>query len=255
MADIDRFDLLFLIYNIQINRRPRGLRFKEIMEICNCDPQGKKGDYFDSSRPTKCSYRTLINYLRELMAGNWLKKKIDTESGRPLYYVPRRQFKKVDGLKTKRDFHKFADSLDPRWFVPLRNLVKEIEKEEKDPYRVFNEYCFAFIGDEPIAFSKGYAEHIMALDRRIRTGYSREFDACMERCMGDKRTSQSIGACLPVCREEIGNTVGEYWRKLKKKAEKLPFPQRMWVAEGYTDEEIEKMLDDIKKQERYREKS
>jgi hypothetical protein len=125
----------------------------------------------------------------------------------------------------------------------------------KDPYAVFNEYCFAFVDDEPIAFSKGYAEHIMALDRRIRTGYSRDFDACMKRCMGDIRTSESIRACLPVCREEIGGTVGKYLRKLKNKAKKLPFPQRMWVAEGYTDEEIEKMLDDIKKQERYREKS
>lgn len=188
------------------------------------------------------------------MAGNWLKKKIDAESGRPLYYVPRRQYKKVDQLKTKRDFHKFVDSLDARWFAPLRNLVKEIEKEGKDPYAVFNEYCFAFIDDEPIAFSKGYAEFIMALDRRIRTRYSRDFDACMKRCMGDKRTSQSIRACLPVCQEEIGSTVGEYWRKLKKKAKKLPFPLNMWVAEGYSEEEIEEMLDEIKKQEMHKEK-
>jgi len=255
MADIDRFDLLFLIYNIQINRRPRGLRFKELMEICNCDPQGKKGDYFDSSRPAKCSYRTLINYLRELMAGSLLKKKIDAESGRPLYYVPRRQYKKVDELKKTRDFDKFVDSLDPRWFDPLRNLVKEIEKEGKDPYAVFNEYCFAFIDDEPIAFSKTIVEYAMALDRRIRIRYSHDFDACMERCIGDKRTSQSIRACLPVCREEIGSTVGEYWRKLKKKAEKLPFPLRIWVAEGYSEEEIEKMLNDLKKKERDQEKS
>jgi len=250
MADIDRFDLLFLIYNIQFNRRPRGLRFKEIMEICNCDPQGKK----DPSRPALCSYRTLINYLRELMAGNWLKKKIGAESGRPLYYVPRRKHKKVDELKTKRDFHEFVDSLDAKWFAPLRNLVKEIEKEEKDPYRVFNEYCFAFIDDEPIAFSKTMVDHAMALDRRIRTRYSRDFDACMERCMGDKRTSQSIRACLPVCQEEIGSTIGEYWRKLKKEAKKLPFPLNIWVAEGYSKEEIEEMLDEIKKQETYKEK-
>ena len=87
----------------------------------------------------------------------------------------------------------------------------------------------------------------MALDRRIRTAYSRDFDACMERCMGDTRTSESIRACLPVCQEEIGGTVGEYWRKLKKKAKKLPFPLNMWVAEGYSEEEIEKMLAEIKK--------
>jgi len=52
---------------------------------------------------------------------------------------------------------------------------------------------------------------------------------------------------LPVCQEEIGGTVGEYWRKLKKKAKKLPFPLNMWVAEGYSEEEIEKMLAEIKK--------
>lgn len=252
MADIDKFDLLFLIHNVQVNKRPHGLRFKELMEICNCSPQGRK----DPTRPAKCSYRTLITYLRELMAGNLLKKMIHAESGRPVYYVPRRQRRKVDGLRAKRDFLKFLDSLDARWFVPLRNLVKRIQKEKRDPYRIFNEHCFTFIDDEPIAFSKaeGSLEQIIALERRIRKRFSQDIRKFKENFYareGIRRgeaTPESRRAFLQARKQELGGSLGEYWRKLRKKAEDLPFPQRMWLAEGYSEKEIEQMLNDLERQ-------
>lgn len=232
-------DLKFDILNLLAKK---DLRPSEIREILLPEYEKKRGY-------SKRSFDVII--YRELSRlDNFVNRK-DKGHQRVFYAINKKGLEELQRIKVRN----LTESFDVRGLNSLRNLINRILEEDKDPYRVFNEYCFAFIGDEPIAFSKGYAEFVINLDRRIRTGYSREFDACMERCMGDKRTSQSIRACLPVCQEEIGGTVGEYWRKLKKKAEKLPFPQRMWITEGYSDEEIEKMLDDLKKQERYREKS
>ncbi len=256
MADIDRFDLLFLIYNTQINRRPRGLRFRELMEICNCDPQGTK----DSSRPARCSYRTLINYLAELKAGSLLKKRFDPESGRPLYYVPRRQYKKVDELKTRRDFHEFVDSLDARWFVPLRNMVKRIKEEggDPDPYRLFNKYCFVFMGEIPFAFTKApgaLAKHI-AFENRLRKRFHEDIEKFREEFFRTRvEDAEGIGECLKAWKKELGGTITEYYRKLKKKAEKMPFPQKVWFVQGYSEEEMEKMLAEDEKQYASRKKN
>lgn len=59
---------------------------------------------------------------------------------------------------------------------------------------------------------------------------------------------------MDACREEIGGTMLEYIKKLGKKAEKLPFPQRMWMADGYSEEEIEKLLKEEDIQRRWAEK-
>lgn len=243
--DLDRQQIIVFVYENQLKGKPVSWGDLEAKFV-----RKQKEDREDLQ---KCAKQTFVNHFKYFRARGKLKKKLDDE-GNPVYYIPKKFQPYADELKERSSFNNLADSLEARWLDPLHRLIKEIKSKGKDPYAVFNDYCFAFVDDEPIAFGKGYAEFIMALDRRIRTSYSRDFDACMERCMGDKRTSQSIGACLPVCQEEIGRTVGEYWRKLKKKAKKLPFPLNLWVAQGYSEEEIEEMLDEIKKQDMHKEK-
>ncbi len=84
------------------------------MEYCNCDPQKEKGP------SSKCSYRTLINYKKELEAGNYLKKKIDPESGRPVYYVSKEKLGEVRSRWLRRKFAKNSwEQLlaeHPEWF-------------------------------------------------------------------------------------------------------------------------------------------
>ena len=198
---------------------------------------------------------TVYKYLEELVKDELMKMEPGSQedSFRPDYSITESGLEKVGRIK----FNDLIDSLDARWLKPLRNLIDRLLEEKKDPYRVFNELCFAFIGELPFAFSKSpdALDRIIALERRLRRRYARDLDACMERCMVDVVNYERQKACLDVCRDEIGRTFEEFYRNLQKKAKKFPFPQRMWMAEGYSEEEIEKMLDDIKKQERYREKS
>ena len=85
-------------------------------------------------------------------------------------------------------------------------------------------------------------EHI-AKENRLRKRHHEDIEKFREEFFKTRmEDAEGIQECFEAWKEELGGTITEYYRKLKKKAEKMPFPQSMWMVMGYSDEEIEKML-------------
>lgn len=233
MPEISKVDLLIFIHNQQ-EEHSEGLRFKALMEFCNCDPQGRK----DPAKPAKCSYRTLMNYTKELMSEKLLNKKIDPESGRPLYYVTRKGNEKVKKQRMKLG----VDSLPEKWITPLRNLIVKLTHETPFPEGFLNTHCITFIGDIPCTFPKsveGMQSHI-AFETSLHQRHQRDLEKFQDELNGtkDKVSWDRVDAKI---KEEVGWSKGEYLKKLLKKAEKEEGIRKIMTVLGITDEMLEKM--------------
>jgi len=233
MPEISKVDLLIFIQDQQ--EHSEGIRFKVLMEFCNCDPQGQK----DPTKPAKCSYRTLMNYTKELMSEKLLNKKIDPESGRPLYYVTRKGNERVKKQRMKL----WVDSLPEKWITPLRNLIIKLTYETPYLEGFLNNNCITFIGDVPCTFPKsleGMQSHI-AFETSLRQRHERDLEKFREEFMNtrDKISRDRVDAKI---KEEVGWSTGEYLKKLLKKAEKEDIVGRLMTLYGLTEEMLEKMV-------------
>jgi len=205
----------------------------------------------DRDNRQKCAKQSFVNYMKEFKAEGKLEKKFN-EKGKPVYFVPEKFHPYVEGVLkcTRTEFHELINSVDTRWLDPLRNMIHMILKEHmrerhEDPYDVFNSFCFVFMGEMPFAFGKvpgALTEHI-AFENRLRKRHHQDIEKFEEEFFRTRvEDAEGRNECLNAWVKELGGTITEYYRKLKKKAEKMPFPQSMWMVMGYSDEEIEKML-------------
>ena len=193
---------------------------------------------------------TVYKYLNELCEEEKVIWKPKRGQGKSTYELSDKVKDEVRLLLEKQDFHKLADSLDVKWLNPLSNMIHKIldyhkRERHEDPYDVFNSYCFVFMDEMPFAFGKvpgALTEHI-AFEHRLRKRRSEDIDKFEEEFFRTHvEDAESRKECLDAWVKELGGTMTEYYRKLKKKAKKMPFPQSMWMVMGYSDEEIDKML-------------
>jgi hypothetical protein len=214
MASIDKFDLLFFIYTRQGTKSSGMVRFKELMEFCNCNPQGRR----DTSKPQKCSYGTLMKFKKELLAEKLLKKGIDSESGRSAYHIPKEKQNQVKKLRAKRDIYNLTNSFDTKWLLMLQGFLEEVRKRSGDPEEFFDCYCLGFIGGIPYNFEKSLEGMKYAL---------------------------SFEKNLSVQATRKGMTKEKYFREVLKKISKLDGIQKILDYlryMGVTEEEIEESL-------------
>jgi len=195
---------------------------------------------------------TVYKYLDELVTDELMKMEPGSreDSFRPVYSITKLGLEAVKQI----DVHDLVDSFDAKWLDPLRNLLIRVKHEETDLEGFFNTNCITFIGDVPCTFHKsveGMQSHI-AFEKSLHKRHLRDLHVCTEgfreefmkaNAIERKRVSARI-------REEVGWTVGEYFKKLLKKAEKEKGVRGIMTLYGITDEMLEEMY---KKQGLYKE--
>ncbi|MFC1486608.1 hypothetical protein ACFLRN_02810 [Thermoproteota archaeon] len=125
--------------------------------------------------------------------------------------------------------------IDERWFKPSRNMIIKIKEEH--PTRMPDNYCFTFVGDFPIAFTKteGALEEHLIFEKNLHERYSHEVQKVRDEI-------QNSHPNIPMkewnnlfhnrIKKEIGYGVGEYYRKLHKKGEKLNMAEKFLTLYG-----------------------
>lgn len=191
----------------------------------------------------KRSKTVLLNYKTRLEAAGKIAKKIGDVTNRPVYYVPKRLHKEVEKLIKERELHSLIPSLDAKWLDPLRNIL--IRMKHEDPEVFFDRYCFTFIGDVPVAFTKSVEamQSHTAFEKSLYKRHAHDLHKVQEKYMREYMNADKIGrASIEVkIRDEVGWTIGEYLRKLLKKAEKEKGVRRIMTVLGITEEMLEEM--------------
>lgn len=169
------------------------------------------------------------------MSEKLLKKKIDPESSWPLYCITKKGREKVEKQRIKLEI----DSLEEKWFNPLRNLFIRMKKE--DPNVALDRYCFTFIGEIPTVFTKSVEnmESHIAFERSIWERHARELERFREEWM--KAGANERSQIDERIREEVGWSPGEYFKKLLRKAEKEKGIRKIMTIYGITEEMLEEM--------------
>jgi len=236
MPEINKLDLLNFIYSQQ--KKKPGLRFRELMDFCNCDPKGKR----DEKKPAKVSYGTLMKYKNELTSEGLMNKKIDPESGRPVYRVTGKGKKAVDKYRMKAAI----DSLPEQLLDPFEKLWVFIKKVE--PNRALDTFCFTFVGNTPIAFGKSVEalQDHLEFEEKLRRRYNREFaklnDELKALDSGDKLGQARIRRRIS---KEVGWTFAEYLKKQPMTTEKeVQCMRRKLISLGMPKELLEEMPED-----------
>jgi hypothetical protein len=193
----------------------------------------------------KRSKATLLNYKTQLEAAGKIAKKISDATKRPVYYVPKRLRREVQKLKNERQLVSLISSIDARWLDPLRNLLIKVKHEHTYLEGFLNTNCITFIGDIPCTFHKsieGIQSHI-AFVKGLHERHQRDLDTFREEYMntyvkGDAVSHARVNARI---REEVGWSVGEYLRKLLKKAEREEGVRKIMTVLGITEEMLDEM--------------
>jgi len=187
----------------------------------------------------KRSKTVLLNYKTQLEAARKIAKKISDLTNRPVYYVPKRWQKEVEKLIKERELHSLIPSIDAKWLDPLRNILIRIKHE--DPEVFFDRYCFTFIGDVPVAFTKSVEamQSHLAFEKNLFVRQARDLEPYKEEIIkADKNESERI---WERAREEVGLTLGEYLMKLLKKAENEKGVRKIMTVLGITEEMLKEM--------------
>jgi len=188
----------------------------------------------------KRSKQVLLNYKTSLEHSGKIKKKINAQTKRPVYYIPLKWHDKVEKLKQQRNIYDLAESLNAKWLNPLRNLL--IKMKNENPDREIDTYCFSFIGEVPSAFPKSMEamQSHLSFVQSLRERHSRDLEKYREEYMkaADKVEREKVDTRI---RKEVGWTVGEYFKILLKKAEKEEGIRQIMIVFGITDEMLREM--------------
>jgi len=206
------------------------MRLRRIMIRNDIWPRYKKE--YDSER----SFDVVLQ--RKLHRLSWfLQRKY---VGRSAFYLIRKERKeKVEKLIKENECQSLVPSLTAKWLGPLRNLLIRMKHEE--PELALNNYCFTFIGDIPIAFTKSVEamESHIAFETNLHQRHQRDLEKFREEFVSADRIGHAhIDARI---KEEVGWTVGEYLGKLFKKAEKEKGLSKIMTALGITEEMLAEM--------------
>lgn len=202
---MNREDILFFVYENQLDGKLVSWSDLENEFV------RKKGEGQDSK---KCAKQTFVNKLKQLLVSGKLQKTLN-EKGRPVYFAPKKHHKFIEKLIAKRDIYDLTDYFDVKWLKMLRNLLVNMRKEGTDPYVYFQSYCLGFIGGIPYTFYKTKED----MQAKI------EWEKVLE----------------TRARKE-GLTKEEYWRKMLKKAARMPKGvPRILTSLGFTKEEIDEL--------------
>lgn len=180
---------------------------------------------------------TVYKYLDEAVADELMKMEPGSreDSFRPVYSITELGLEAVKQVGV----HDLVDSLDTKWLEPLRKLLIRIKHEEPDVF--FDRFCFTFIGDVPCAFTKSVEamqSHI-AFEESLHERHLRD----LERFREDFMKTDKIGRARVETRirDEVGWTIGEYLKKLLKKAEKEKGVRKIMTVLGITEEMLKEM--------------
>ena len=188
---------------------------------------------------------TVYKYLDELVTDELMKMEPGSreDSFRPVYSITKLGLEAVKQI----DVHDLVDSFDAKWLDPLRNLLIRVKHEETDLEGFLNTNCITFIGDVPCTFHKsleGMQSHI-AFEGGLYRRWQHELEPFREE-------SSKTGVILRErVSDEVGWTIGEYLKKLLKKAEKQKGVRQIMTVLGITEEMLVEMY---KKQGLYKEK-
>lgn len=167
----------------------------------------------------------------------------DYVSRASFYSIRKKMKKKVERRIKEKDFQSLIASLDARWLGPLRNLL--VKLNETQPYLegFLNTNCITFVGDIPCTFHKsveGMQSHI-AFETSLQQRHERDLGKFREEFMNarDKISRERVDAKI---KEEVGWSIGEYLKKLLKKAEKEDIVGKLMTLYGLTEEMLEKMV-------------
>lgn len=202
----------------------------------------KKSEFIKEivEKERRFSKNTVYKYLDKLVDDGLMKMEPGSpeESYRPDFSITDKGLEAVKRIES----HLLVDSLDTRWLAPLRNLLIRIKHESGELDKI-NSYCFAFIGDVPCAFTKSVEamkSHI-AFEKNLHQRHQRDLEKFREEfvqsCMkGDKASQARVEERI---KEEVGWTMGEYLRKLLKKAEKEKGVRKIMTVLGITEDMLE----------------
>jgi len=187
---------------------------------------------------------TVYKYLDDAVTNELMKVEPGSreDSFRPVYSITELGLEAVKQVGV----HDLVDSLDTKWLGPLRKLLIRIKHE--NPAVFFDRYCFTFIGDVPCAFTKSVEamqSHIAFRDSLYKR-HARDLERFREEFIRAHMKADKIGRARVEARirDEVGWTIGEYLRKLLKKAEKQEGVRKIMTVLGIT----EQMLEEIDKQ-------
>jgi len=158
------------------------------------------------------------------------------------YSLSKRGVKELERIRS----HNLIDSIDAKWLGPLRNLLIKVKQEETYFEGFLNTNCITFIGDVPCTFDKsveGMQSHI-AFVRGLRERHERELERFREEFIQSRmkgKNSYEHASVDARIRDEVGWTIGEYLKKLLKKAEKEKGVRKIMTVLGITEEMLEEM--------------
>jgi len=199
---------------------------------------------------------TTYKYLDELCDEGGVIWKPQRKRGKNTYELSDEARDETEKRKKEHEIHSLISSLDAKWLRPLRNLLIRVKHEETDLEGFLNTNCITFVGDVPCTFHKsveGTQSHIAFeenLRKRHLSALERLKDEFIKEGEFNRENWKKIDACVT---EEVGWSVGEYFRKLLRKAEKQKgFIRKFMTVYGITEEMLVEMY---RKQGWYKEKS
>ena len=215
------------------------LRFRDLREQVYPKFKAQQKTRFDYSIE---SFATILTRkLKKLLKKDFINR-IDQGHQNVCYSLTEEGKRKIRDM----EIVPLLSEIDDKWFEPLRNMILQI-KEDKSPENFLDNWCFTFIGNIPIGFSKD----IQSMQRQL----------LYEKNLGERRRREieklreefeNANSNIPINKwaeefskrveEDIGWSNGEYFNRLVKKAEgEKDFAQRFKTIFGITDEMIEEL--------------
>ncbi len=189
---------------------------------------------------------------RRLNKLSWILEQ-DYVARSSFYSIRKKMKERVEKLIKESQCQSLVPFLNAKWLGPLRNLL--IRMKNEDPELALDNFCFTFIGDVPCAFTKSVEamESHIIFEKSLRERHLHDLERFREDFIHAHMKKDNIGRAQVEKRikDEVGWTVGEYLKKLLKKAEKEKGVRKIMTVLGIT----EKMLEEIyKNQAEYKEK-
>lgn len=174
--------------------------------------------------PSEETFRTQLNRALKKLAQNEEIKRLDRGHQFVVYSIMGKGRCKLMTL----DINSYFSEMDAGNLQIFRNIITKIRAEAKSP----DQYCFTFIGDVPVTFSKTLAAFQQHLDqeKRLQLRYEEEINKINDEfrmAHPDEPHTLWWDEYIQRREKEIGLSLGEYFRKLLRKAENMDYEEKL----------------------------